>query len=107
MQWTLLSENLELWAAYGMRYVRPYDFSKAGRASDMTPTEYKSRIKALGFPSGASWARYVGITRGAHTRHTMEPHQPNSRDIPKTLILILERLESGEYPNPNAKGKAS
>ena len=63
--------------------------------------EYKKRIEALGFPSGAAWARYVGINKGTHSRHLMGPDQPNGREIPQTLILILERLESGEYKNPN------
>lgn len=62
----------------------------------MTPTEYKTRIKALGFTSGASWARFVGIDRTTHFRHLK-----GSRGIPATLIKIVEWMEAGELDNPN------
>ena len=68
---------------------------------DMTTKAYKQRIEALGFKNGNQWARFVGISRSAHTRQCMEPHQKNSRDIPQTLWRIVEWLEQGKLVNPN------
>ena len=62
----------------------------------MTPTQYKTRIDALGFPSGASWAKFVGIDRTTHFRHIQ-----GSRRIPVTLWRIIEWLEAGKLKNPN------
>lgn len=66
----------------------------------MTPKQYRTRIEALGCPSGAAWARFVGIDRGAHTRHLMGVEHRNGRKIPKTLIIVLGWLESGDLKNP-------
>ena len=62
----------------------------------MTPSEYGSRITALGFTSGASWAKFVGVARTTHFRHLQ-----GSRNIPKTLRNIVEWLENDELDNPN------
>ena len=62
----------------------------------MTPDQYKARIEALGFPSGASWANFVDIDRTTHFRHLQ-----GSRRIPKTLWRIVEWLEQGKLVNPN------
>jgi hypothetical protein len=63
----------------------------------MNPDEYKKRIEALGFPSGASWARFVGIRRETHFRHIKGDIAP----IPDVYLKIVEWLETGDLRNPN------
>lgn len=67
----------------------------------MTPQDYKNRITALGF-SGAAWARFVGIDRVTHFRHTK-----GDRATPQVLINVLGWLESGKLKNPNKKASKS
>jgi len=66
-----------------------------------TPKEYKRRIKALGFKSGAAWANWVGVTVKTHQRHILPSYHKNAARIPQTLWNILDWLESGKLENPN------
>jgi hypothetical protein len=62
----------------------------------MTPKDYQKRIDALGFTSGASWARFVGINRSSYLRHIK-----GDMAIPQIYWNVIEWLETGDLRNPN------
>lgn len=69
----------------------------------MTPTEYGKRIKSLGFKTHADWYKFVGISRSAHFYH-LKGKENGGREIPQTLLNIVEWLENGDLRNPMSEG---
>lgn len=62
----------------------------------MTPAEYESRIKALGFAEQKDWSDYIGIDRTTHYRHLNRED-----DVPQPYCVIVRLLEACPELNPN------
>lgn len=62
----------------------------------MTPQDYNTRIKRLGFTTDDAWCAFVGIHRQTHYRH-----KTGETGIPPIFVKVVEWLEAGHIPNPN------